>query len=105
MFDGSLPETRGVSQDRWHRLGGNMLTRCPVCRAQWQGQTLCRRCGAELHLIEKIVVSATELERLAVKELLEGRPTKAMTTLRQAARLRVTPLGRALAGFAASRRG
>ena len=77
------------------------MTRCPICRAQWQGEEKCRRCGAELHLVAQTVAVAREMEQLAVAHLRDGQVDQAVVASRRAMSLRMTPLAQALAGFAA----
>ena len=78
-----------------------LLPRCPICRATWQGRARCRRCGAELHALERITALGLEMEQQAVQELLEGEPVRARETLHRAMSLRKTPFAQALAGFSA----
>ena len=76
------------------------LERCPICRARPRGGDVCPRCGAGLGRLTRVAAAAEAAERDAANHLLEGRVAAARAALADAAGLRRSALGDALADFA-----
>lgn len=75
------------------------MDRCPVCRASLREGTTCRRCGADLAPLQRIIRESQMLETLSVQALLQGNPLQASDLTQAALSLRHTPMARALRGF------
>ncbi|MBL8798557.1 MAG: hypothetical protein JNM56_31970 [Planctomycetia bacterium] len=74
--------------------------RCPVCRAEWTDAPQCRRCRADLALLNAVESERRRLLARAGERLREGRPAAALTLAEQAAALRPTVEGSQLAAVA-----
>ena len=81
------------------------MDRCPICRARWSNQTVCRRCGVDLEQAIELVERASELGRSAMCRLLNhDDPEGAARLARRAALACSTPLLRVLPDFLLSGR-
>ncbi len=78
------------------------MERCPNCRARYQDNTECRRCGIDLSLLLTVERVADRLLRDALARLAAGDPRKAAATLTHAMTLRRDPFLDLLVGFAQS---
>ena len=75
--------------------------RCPTCRTQWRGVTICPRCGSDLTALMRVAVRAWELREAARGALCAGdRPTHALELARAACRLHATRQGQRLLALA-----
>ncbi|MBF0285029.1 MAG: hypothetical protein HQL51_11285 [Magnetococcales bacterium] len=79
------------------------MERCPQCRAtlapppEW---AVCRRCGADWRLAQRIEGQARRLEGETVAALKRGAVLEARHLAGQAMTMQSTPFNRALTGFA-----
>ncbi|MEO5334184.1 MAG: hypothetical protein H7839_19395, partial [Magnetococcus sp. YQC-5] len=76
-----------------------MVERCPGCGAKGPGSEVCRRCGAELQVLTRIVHDADWVARQIVVSLTRGDLEQALDWCEQVMRLRQTSGMRDLVGF------
>lgn len=76
------------------------MERCPVCRARFQGEAVCYRCGADLSVLLAIEAEAAEWEREAVSLLASGEWIAARQAADRALALQYSPLAAAARDFA-----
>ncbi|MBF0260489.1 MAG: hypothetical protein HQL97_01455 [Magnetococcales bacterium] len=69
-----------------------VIERCPACSARAPGHTVCRRCGTELHWLNRIATACRREERLAMQALVAGNRTGALLHLEQAMAYRQHPM-------------
>jgi hypothetical protein len=87
------------------------MERCPNCRARWDGNRSCRRCGMDLQPLIAVEEAAEQLIAQAVAQLAEvashesdpgarrARVTQVRHDLSKAIALHDTPFGYLLLGF------
>ncbi len=76
------------------------MERCPICRARWKEQTVCRRCGADLANVLAVADRAETLNQRAIHHFLRDTdPRTAIRLVRHAAFVHDTPLNRILPDF------
>ena len=68
-----------------------VLTRCPVCRARFQGDEAdtvpCRRCGSDLSLLRQVHRQADQVRRAARQALAQGFVVRGVQLARRAVSL------------------
>jgi len=67
------------------------VERCPLCRAALNGAETCRRCRAELALVQRVARAAAALVAAAIHHLLRDDPATATRLLQRALTLHATP--------------
>ena len=77
------------------------MTRCPLCKARYRGQQLCRRCRADLSIPVAVEDAAALRARHAVRELVAGNIEAAKTHAAKAAQEHGTRFHSLLYGFVA----
>ncbi|EIC21131.1 hypothetical protein Thi970DRAFT_04819 [Thiorhodovibrio frisius] len=75
------------------------MDRCPNCRARYDCNPNCRRCGMALERLAEVEVAAERKLREAVAALADGNRSLAARLLREAQRLKSQPLAGELLGF------
>lgn len=75
------------------------MERCPVCRARFKGDPLCRRCRAELGPLLAIENDAEHYARQAVRDLSAGDLAAARRAAEKACALYLTPFNRTLRDY------
>ena len=67
------------------------LTRCPVCRARFQGDEAdsvpCRRCGSDLSLLRQVYRQADQARRAARQALARGQVVRGVKMARRSVSL------------------
>ena len=81
------------------------MERCPVCRARFQGETVCHRCGSDLAPLLAIETASETLEREAVAHMVAGDGDRALRVAQRALVLRRTSMAEALMGLLVARKG
>lgn len=76
------------------------MERCPSCRARWDGNAACRRCGMDLGGLLAVERAAERLTLRGVARLAADDPAAAGQDLSQALGLRRAPISALLLGFA-----
>lgn len=76
------------------------MERCPSCRARWDGNTSCRRCGMDLAALLAVERAAEQYTLRGVTQLAAGDPVAARQHLSRALGLHRTPIAALLLGFA-----
>jgi len=76
------------------------MERCPLCRARLRGQTLCPRCGADLHLAQCAATAAQTLTLQAMHAMTRDDWKGAAQALEQALALEHSKLRRHLRNLA-----
>ncbi len=76
-----------------------MMERCPNCQARQPGESLCRRCGMDLALLNQIRRQAETLVGEAIAHLEIGHLSLALSALKGAGRLYSDPMIHYLLGF------
>jgi hypothetical protein len=72
------------------------MMQCPICRALLNGAEICRRCRAELKLVQDVERQGRELAGAAMHLLALGNTVEAQRLLRRACVVHATPEVRAL---------
>jgi hypothetical protein len=72
------------------------MQRCPVCRATFNGETICRRCHADLSALLKIEQEAESLAKQAAQLWVARKSGAAVEAARSSLALKITPLARAI---------
>ena len=72
------------------------MQRCSVCRATFNGETICRRCHADLSALLKIEQEAEILAQQAVQLWAARKSGAAVEAARNSLALKITPLARAI---------
>jgi hypothetical protein len=80
------------------------MERCPVCRARFKGDPVCRRCNADLAPLLAIEASAESYARRAISDLATGDIAAAGEAANRACALHFTLFGEALRDFISSLR-
>ena len=80
------------------------MTRCPVCRARFGGESVCYRCTTDLSSLLAIDRRVVKLEREAVAYLAAGNSSGAIAAAEKALALHQTSFAQALTGFASAAR-
>ena len=75
------------------------MTRCPLCKARYRGQTECRRCRADLHTLQALEDDAGHQAHKAVQQLLAGNGESAEYHARKAAKKHGDRFNTLLYGF------
>lgn len=75
---------------------------CPICRANLNGASVCRRCRADLQKVQELEQLGQALAGAAMRSLVVGDLAAAKQWLRRARAIHATPTVRALEGLAAS---
>ncbi len=75
------------------------MERCPVCRARYRDEPVCRRCRTDLVSLHRIAARAEQLASLAVREIAAGDYRQAGAHIRKARFLHATPFINHLSGF------
>ena len=75
---------------------------CPICRANLNGASACRRCRADLQKVQEIEQLGQALAGTAMLSLTVGDLAAAKQWLRRARAIHATPGVRALEGLVAS---
>ena len=69
---------------------------CPVCRARFRGASGCSRCGADLTVVMRLVVSAWRMRQAARQALAAGDFARTRDMASRAQQICGTPAGRSL---------
>lgn len=75
------------------------MERCPLCKARLRNKTVCKRCEADLGLLQAIESQAEYLAQGAVHSLLAGKTVAARKQATAARELQASHFHKALAGF------
>lgn len=75
------------------------MDRCPICRARFRGEPVCRRCRTDLIPLQKVRSRADHLSYLAVQAIISGSYSKARDYISRARFLCATPFILCLEGF------
>jgi hypothetical protein len=75
------------------------MERCPNCRARWDGNDACRRCGMDLSSLLAVERTAEQLIRRGICHLASTRPEAARRDFTRALRLQSAPFTEVLLGF------
>lgn len=67
------------------------MDRCPICRASLNGDTVCRRCRADLRQVQTIARQAEELAGAAMLSLAQGDIAESRVLLARARQLHASP--------------
>ena len=78
------------------------MENCPICRANLNGASVCRRCRADLQKVQEVEQLGQALAGAAMLSLTVGDVAAARQWLRRARAIHATPAVRALEGLLAS---
>lgn len=76
------------------------MDRCPNCKARWDGNATCRRCGMVLSTLLQVERAAENLTIRGITKLVAAETREAKTDFNRALGLLRTPFGELLSGFA-----
>jgi len=76
------------------------MERCPSCRARWDGNATCRRCGMDLAALLAVERAAEHFTLRGVTHLATDDPATAGQDLSRALGLHRAPIAALLLGFA-----